>query len=144
MSYSWRSILKGVKLLKEGVIKRVGDGSTISIWSDPWVPREGSPFLVTRRGNVMLDWAADLIDPVTGQWDDELLNDCLWPADAAHVSNIPICILEEDTWAWRMEPKGTFSVKSAYKLHKALEERNGNASGVNYSDKEVGFAWKEI
>jgi hypothetical protein len=43
-----------------------------------------------------------------------------------------------------MEPKGTFSVKSAYKLHKALEERNGNASGVNYSDKEVGFAWKEI
>jgi hypothetical protein len=27
MSYSWRSILKGIKLLKEGVIKRVGNGA---------------------------------------------------------------------------------------------------------------------
>jgi hypothetical protein len=32
MSYTWRSILKGVQLLKEGVIKRVGDGSSINVW----------------------------------------------------------------------------------------------------------------
>jgi hypothetical protein len=30
MSYAWRSILKGVQLLKEGVIKRVGNGQSIN------------------------------------------------------------------------------------------------------------------
>lgn len=32
MSYTWRSILKGIDLLKKGVIWRVGDGSNLKIW----------------------------------------------------------------------------------------------------------------
>jgi hypothetical protein len=39
MSYVWRSILKGFQLLKEGLIWRVGDGTHINIWRDPWLPR---------------------------------------------------------------------------------------------------------
>jgi hypothetical protein len=38
VSYTWRSILKGVALLKEGLVWRVGDGTKIKVWSDPWVP----------------------------------------------------------------------------------------------------------
>ena len=38
ISYSWRSILKGVKVLNEGVIWRVGNGLNINIWNDPWLP----------------------------------------------------------------------------------------------------------
>ena len=34
-SYAWRSILKGREVLKEGMRCRVGDGSSISIWTDP-------------------------------------------------------------------------------------------------------------
>jgi hypothetical protein len=33
VSYAWR-----VELLREGVIKRVGDGSSIDILNDPWLP----------------------------------------------------------------------------------------------------------
>jgi hypothetical protein len=38
ISYSWRSILQGVELGKKGLIWRVGDGSHIKIWTDPWIP----------------------------------------------------------------------------------------------------------
>ena len=37
-SYAWGSILKGREVLKKGMRWRVGDGSSISIWSDPWLP----------------------------------------------------------------------------------------------------------
>jgi hypothetical protein len=35
ISYSWISILKGVALLKEGLVWRVGDDTNISAWKDP-------------------------------------------------------------------------------------------------------------
>ena len=35
ISYSWRSIVRCVQALKEGLIWRVGDGSQINIWLDP-------------------------------------------------------------------------------------------------------------
>ena len=44
-SYAWRSILKGREVLKEGMHWRVGDGSSIQIWSDPWLPLEFLPFI---------------------------------------------------------------------------------------------------
>src|SRR5687768_16978813 len=36
-SYSWRSIWGAKALLKEGVIWRIGNGSMVNIWRDPWV-----------------------------------------------------------------------------------------------------------
>lgn len=38
-SYTWRSIVQGIEVLKEGVIWRVGNGQNVDIWSDPWLPR---------------------------------------------------------------------------------------------------------
>jgi hypothetical protein len=35
LSYTWRSIMKGVQVLKDGVIWRVGNGEKINIWNDP-------------------------------------------------------------------------------------------------------------
>jgi hypothetical protein len=40
ISYSWRSILKGAELIKEGIIWRIGNGEKVRIWEDPWLPRE--------------------------------------------------------------------------------------------------------
>jgi hypothetical protein len=50
MSYTWRSILRGVELLREGVIKRVGDGVSIDCWRDPWLPRKWDRSPITRKG----------------------------------------------------------------------------------------------
>jgi hypothetical protein len=51
ISYSWRSILKGISLLKEGLIWRIGDGrTTVNIWTDAWLSRDGSRQPITPRG----------------------------------------------------------------------------------------------
>lgn len=39
MCYVWRSILKGLDVQREGIIWRVGDGTKIKVWEDPWSPR---------------------------------------------------------------------------------------------------------
>jgi hypothetical protein len=49
MSYTWRSILKGIELLKEGLIMSVGNGASINVWQDPWVAREGSPYVISPK-----------------------------------------------------------------------------------------------
>ena len=41
-SYTFRSILHGKNLLLDGLIWRVGDGSSIRIRHDNWIPRKGS------------------------------------------------------------------------------------------------------
>lgn len=35
ISYTWWSILRGIDLLKKGIIWRVGNGENIRVWSDP-------------------------------------------------------------------------------------------------------------
>jgi hypothetical protein len=43
-----------------------------------------------------------------------------------------------------MEPKGNFSVKSAYKLHRTLLEHIGSSSGGLPNEHAGDFAWKGI
>jgi hypothetical protein len=38
-SQTWRAIEYGLELLKKGVVWRVGDGASIKIWRDNWLPR---------------------------------------------------------------------------------------------------------
>jgi hypothetical protein len=37
-SHVWNAILHGREALKKGMIKQVGDDSSIRIWEDPWIP----------------------------------------------------------------------------------------------------------
>jgi hypothetical protein len=142
MSYMWRSILKGVELLKEGLIKRVGNGASTNIWHDPWVVREGIPYVISPKHNNLVDQVADLINPVSGDWDEELVCDCLWTA--VHVLQMPVRGNLDDCWAWRLDQKGIFSVKSAYWLHRTLLDDKGCSSGVQQAPEAVYFCWNDI
>uniref|UniRef100_A0A453KYM4 Reverse transcriptase domain-containing protein n=2 Tax=Aegilops tauschii subsp. strangulata TaxID=200361 RepID=A0A453KYM4_AEGTS len=73
ISYSWRSILKGVQVLQSGIIWRVGDGCTINIWSDPWLPRGISRSVTSQQGSHVITKVSDLIDSTSGTWDIQLL-----------------------------------------------------------------------
>lgn len=70
MSYTWRSILKGIDLLKKGLIWRVGDGSPINMWHDPWIPGE-TRLPATPKGTNLLTKVSELINPVIGLWDED-------------------------------------------------------------------------
>ena len=41
-SYTWQSIVAGIQTYKRGSIWRVGNGESIDIWKDPWIPSSPS------------------------------------------------------------------------------------------------------
>jgi hypothetical protein len=141
MSYSWRSILKGVQLLKDGVVWRVGDGTDIKIWNDPWLPREGATKPITQRRNCLLTKVCELIDPSTGQWDETLIRIIFCEFDASTILAIPICEDFEDFVACQHDEKGVFSVKSAYKLF--VRTRDGPQATSSTAAPAEQF-WKAI
>jgi hypothetical protein len=75
MSYTWRSIIKRIELLREGVIRRVGDGVTIDCWNDPWIPWKWNRQSITRRASVVVSMVHELINPIIGAWDESMIND---------------------------------------------------------------------
>lgn len=50
-SFTWKSILSAQSLLKEGVRRVVGSGSSIRVWQDAWLPRDVSVPTSTRPAN---------------------------------------------------------------------------------------------
>ena len=116
ISYSWRSILKGAELLKEGTIWQIGNGEKVKIWEDPWLPKGSTRKPATPRRSRVLTRVSELVDPTTREWDEQLIRDIFWPQDADEILRIPINEHMEDCHAWHFDAKRLFSVKSAYKL----------------------------
>jgi hypothetical protein len=117
MSYTWRSILHGLYRVKKVVVWRVGDGETINIWNDPWMPRAWCRMVSTPRGDNILSKVGDLISPITGQWDQQLVWDTFLNQDAQMILNMPLREGAVDFLAWHFDPKGLHTVRSAYKLY---------------------------
>jgi hypothetical protein len=67
--------LKGVEVLKVGIVWIIGNVSNIDIWNDPWLPRETSRGQLRQEGRTLLSKISDLINPITGGawWDEELV-----------------------------------------------------------------------
>uniref|UniRef100_A0A453A9D4 Reverse transcriptase zinc-binding domain-containing protein n=1 Tax=Aegilops tauschii subsp. strangulata TaxID=200361 RepID=A0A453A9D4_AEGTS len=150
ISYAWRSLLKGLELIREGYIWRIGDGKSVNIWTDPWIPRPWSRTVITPRGNNILQYVNDLIDPATGQCDERLVRETFWPDDVHHILQMPLRDGVSDFIAWQFDPKGLHSVKSAYKLHVELLKVGANG-GVGTRSHAVGNlnsctddSWKRI
>jgi hypothetical protein len=61
-SHVWRAILHGRDSLRKGLIKRVGDGSTIKAFEDPWISANtaGRPLCNLENANITL--VEELID----------------------------------------------------------------------------------
>jgi hypothetical protein len=74
-SFTWQSIMSGLKTFKRGCIWRPGNGDTINIWSDHWIPSSPTRMVVTPRGTCVLSRVNELIDPAIGMWDEELIRD---------------------------------------------------------------------
>jgi len=147
ISYTWRSILKGAEHLKEGLIWRISNGEKVNIWEDPWLPRGSTRKPITPKGASLLTKVSELINPVTGEWDVQLIQDIFWPEDVAVIMQIPIDHDMDDLPAWHFDAKGLFSVKSAYKVAVSRRDvkagRDASTSGSSRGDNG-DFEWYRI
>ena len=77
-SFTWQSIVAGLQCFKRGVIWRVGDGSQIDICTDQWILSSPTGKVMTPRGTNIYSKVQDLINPGTGEWDEELIRSMFW------------------------------------------------------------------
>jgi hypothetical protein len=148
MPYTWRSILCRLNLLKKGIIWRVGDGTNIHIWEDNWLPRDQACRPFTLRGPNLLTHVSELIDPITGTWDEVLVREIFCDEDVECILGIPVHEDLDDLVAWHFNTDGQFSVRSTYKVfmddrRTSMQSRGGGSSSAIASRVDDPF-WKRL
>ncbi|XP_021736564.1 uncharacterized protein LOC110703122 [Chenopodium quinoa] len=117
-SYSWRSIWSSKSLVKEGVIWRIGNGSTVNVWRDPWVADELGRF-ITSKPCEGINQVSDLIDFSRFEWNEDLISAHFNERDQKCILTIPLSLREpKDLLTWAFSNDGLYSTKTAYMLGK--------------------------
>lgn len=118
-SATWRDILHARVHLLKGLRYRVGNGNGISLWADPWIPDDGNFHLITPRPiHSGFPYAvSDFIDPITQNWNKELMSEHVWEVDKIRILNIPIkAATSRDRLIWHYSKNGSFTVSSCYHM----------------------------
>ncbi|XP_033135982.1 uncharacterized protein LOC103841762 [Brassica rapa] len=124
-SYGWRSIVSARSLVSKGLIKRVGTGSSISVWNDPWLPTTRPRPANKNQHHLYPDLTvASLIDPTSRQWNSQVLRDLVDPHDVKIIESIPLSrhqMVDRD--GWHFTHNGKFTVKSGYQVERIYPDR---------------------
>ncbi|KAK4851594.1 hypothetical protein QYF36_016613 [Acer negundo] len=139
-SHVWKGILWRCSLLVQGLRWRIGPGSSIWVFPDPWLPRPSSfkPVApITVASNLLVK---DLLLPNGAGWDLHAVSHYFRDVDKEIIFSIPIsrrfC---EDVLIWHYDKHGIYTVKSGYHLAASLltsEQCSSSATTWNlYSRK---------
>jgi hypothetical protein len=134
-SHSWKAIERLKGLISKGACFLVGDGKSIDVWKEPWVPwlPHYSPVPKDQFSNPEPIKVASLINPSTRTWNLALLEDLF---DTTSIEAILKIILpttpKKDKLVWILNHKGNFTVKSAI-----------NAK-FNYDEEPNEVNWKGL
>lgn len=145
LSFIWRSLHSSVGLLKEGLVWRLGNGESIKIWGQKWLPIPSS-FSVQSLVNTLGQQAKvkQLIDPLSGDWNCNLINHIFSPMEATIICSLPLSRNNAaDQLIWRPSPNDQLIVKTAYHMEKAkLKRIEGESSNGAANDKFQKTLWK--
>ena len=113
-SQIWRAIIEGRDVLKQGLIRRIGNGTTTNIWNDNWIPQDEMLRSYGSRVPNPPVMVSELIDATSATWNFQSLHEVFMPMDIPAIMGIPLCTRNvEDYWGWHFERSGVFTVKSA-------------------------------
>ena len=81
-------------------------GKKINIWTDPWIPSSENGMVISPRGTTILTRVSDLLNPITGAWDEQILIENFYSADVGRILQIPVntqsfddyCLAIYDSW----------------------------------------------
>ena len=114
-SYAWKSILKSKHLIGRGARWRVGDGQTIKIFHDAWLPTDVGRITTSQVDLSLEATVAMLINPVSGWWNIQLIDRHFYSPDAKLIKSLPLCSTPQpDIMLWPKEKSGNYPVKSGY------------------------------
>ena len=114
----WKAIEKARTVVRKGAYFLIGDGESVDVWRDPWVPWIQNFSLSPRFESVDQSpmKVAQLIDHELHTWKNSLVRDMFSPISTQAILSIPIPYWPKpDKLLWIPDSRGLFSVKSAYK-----------------------------
>ncbi|KAK3218543.1 hypothetical protein Dsin_012513 [Dipteronia sinensis] len=115
-SFVWNSLIWGKELLEKGLRWRIGNGSSIYVYKDKWIPR---PYTFKVLSPPVLGTEAKVEKLITpyGNWNAQLIKQHLCDEDVEAILQIHTgSIRADDTLMWHYAGNGRYSVKSGYWL----------------------------
>lgn len=119
-SYAWRSLCNSRHLLAVGLRWRVGNGHSIKIWEDRWIPCPTS-FKIQSPVSILPHNAkvSELIDASTRWWNIPLIQSIFTEEEVECICGLPFSLGGYlDKLIWTSTPSDVFTVCSAYHLEK--------------------------
>lgn len=119
-SFVWHHLDWGKGILELGIRKWVGNGASIRIYKDNWVPGSTS-FRVCSPPSLGLDATVDYLLTDSSGWNLQKLNSNFSIDEIDRILQIPIGFgPADDTNIWNFEGTGIYSVKSGYWVSRNL------------------------
>ena len=110
----------------------------------PWIPSSPDRRVITPRGHILISRVVELIDPITSQWDEQLIRDIFYPVDATRILQIPLNFQAFDDFiAWHLTKHGRFTVKSAYHEQWSHKYRGQYLPSSSSSSTMQAAIWKK-
>jgi hypothetical protein len=105
-----KASVHGSELLQAGLIWRVGDGASITVGDDNWIPRAGAQRPLGRREEGCPNRVQDLIVSEGGAWDEEKVRRYFFDIDANDAMDVTVpTALNEDA-----KQSGSFRSRSCF------------------------------
>nr|GMD61733.1 uncharacterized protein LOC109192125 [Ipomoea batatas] len=123
-------------MLREGVVRRIGDGADTPIWGTSWLADTHAPALHTPCiAELEQATVSSLLDQ-SGAWDEDVVNDLFEATDVPRILATPVSPTSRDAWRWQGDVRGTYAVRHGYRLL---------TSTTVHADPSVHFAdWRRL
>ena len=117
-SFAWWSIFSAQSIVRKGYRWQVGNGASIDIRRDKWLPSPDTFKLISPPVALPMGMTVNnLIDPHHGTLQRDLIRHTFSLDDARSIMSIPLSSrLPPDRLIWAYTSKDNFTVRSAYKI----------------------------
>ncbi|KAF4391976.1 hypothetical protein F8388_004305 [Cannabis sativa] len=119
----------------EGARWRVGNGRTIRVWQEKWLPRPNGT-IVNRPFEVNPNTTVSSLLNNKDEWNIDTLNNYFHKEDVPWILGIPIDTHSEDMLIWPFTKDGNYIVKSGYRVAREM-----NLTPTRSSNMDQTHAW---
>ena len=115
----WKAIEKTKDMILKGACYLIGDGSSINVWMDSWIPWIEGFKPKPKDNSILMNplMVCSLINQDTHEWRMDKLMELFEFESIAAIKKIRFSTTQqEDKLIWIKDEKGRFSTKAAYKV----------------------------
>ena len=137
--FLWRSILAGRPTLLAGLFWGVGNGRSIWVVENAWLPMPA----VVKEGMNQAMRVCDLIDIDRQWWNEPMVDNIFAPSSVVVIERMLLPnLLSPDQVFWKATPTGHFTVKSTYAL---AQKQSGSLDfGSSLKAGMVKGVWRKL